>query len=208
MDSASDNMENDKYKTIAEPSEGIYKEKGSRFLAFAYPVYSADEIRDIIAANEKKYHDARHCCYAWKLGLGEDNFRQNDDGEPSGTAGRPIYGQILSHELTNILIVVVRYFGGIKLGTGGLIVAYKTAAADALDNATIVEEYVHDTFDVHFAYDAMNDVMKVIKDASLNVVNQQFDLNCTCRLRVRHSISADIISRLNSISTVEIEMVE
>ncbi len=200
-------MSNDKYLTIAQPSEGIYKEKGSRFLAFAYPVFNLDEIKEIISQAEKKYHDARHCCYAWKLGLADDNFRFNDDGEPSGTAGRPIYGQILSNNLTNILVVVVRYFGGIKLGTSGLIVAYKTATADAIANANIVEQYVQNTFDVHFPYAAMNDVMKVVKDASLEVLNQQFDLSCSCRLRMRQAIAADFQMRMADIDGVEVQFV-
>lgn len=197
----------DQYKTIAAPAEGIYKEKGSRFLAFAYPVYNQDEIKNIIAQNEKKYHDARHCCYAWKLGLSEDNFRQNDDGEPSGTAGRPIYGQILSNELTNILVVVVRYFGGIKLGTGGLIVAYKTATADAISNAQIVEQYVMDTYNIRFSYEAMNEVMKIIKDASLEVLTQQFDLQCLIQIRVRNSYTKDTISKFEGITSVKCEFV-
>ncbi len=192
-------MTTDKYRTIATPAEGIYKEKGSRFLAFAYPVFSVDEIKELIAKTEKKYHDARHCCYAWKLGLGEDNFRQNDDGEPSGTAGRPIYGQILSNNLTNILVIVVRYFGGIKLGTGGLIVAYKTATADALTNATIVERHVQDIYDISFPYDVMNDVMKVLKDASLEVLNQQFDLSCICRVRMNQSQTDGVLKRIADI---------
>jgi len=196
-------MDSDKYLTIAEPSEGIYKEKGSRFLSFAYPVFSADEIKQLIAQVEKKYHDARHCCYAWKLGLGDDNFRQNDDGEPSGTAGRPIYGQILSNNLTNVLVIVVRYFGGIKLGTGGLIVAYKTATADALANAKIVEQYVCDTYEVNFSYDAMNDVMKVLKDSTVEVLSQQFDLNCKCTIRMRQAETDKILKRLYDIKSVE-----
>ena len=200
-------MNEDEYYTIEEPAEGIYKEKGSRFLAFAYPVFSQDEIKDILGQIEKKYHDARHRCYAWKLGMTEDNFRANDDGEPSGTAGRPIYGQILSNNLTNVLVVVVRYFGGIKLGTGGLIVAYKTATADAFANASIVMRKVMDTYDVRFSYAAMNDVMKVMKDANLTMQNQQFDLSCSFRVAMRQGMSESVVERLQSIESVEVEFI-
>ncbi|MCQ2204788.1 MAG: YigZ family protein [Bacteroidales bacterium] len=200
-------MEADQYKTIEAPSEGIYKEKGSRFLAFAFPVYSQEEIKALIEQYEKKYHDARHCCYAWKLGMTDDLYRQNDDGEPSGTAGKPIYGQILSNELTNILVIVVRYFGGIKLGTGGLIVAYKTATADAFSNANIVEQYIMDTYDISFSYDNMNDVMKCVKDSALEVISQSFDLNCSIRFKTRHSKINDVISRLENIDGVSSEFI-
>ena len=194
----------DKYLTIDTPSEGIYKEKGSRFLAFAYPVFQTEEIKELIAQAEKKYHDARHCCYAWKLGQTDDNYRFNDDGEPSGTAGKPIYGQILSNNLTNILIIVVRYFGGIKLGTSGLIVAYKTATADAIANANIVERYVQLTFEVGFPYAAMNDVMKVLKDTAVEVLSQQFDLSCYCKVRMRQSLAPDFQKRMTDIEGVEL----
>lgn len=196
----------DEYYTIESPCEGLYKEKGSRFLAFAYPVQTQDEIKEIVSQMQKKYHDARHCCYAWKLGMGEDNFRAVDDGEPSGTAGRPIYGQILSNSLTNILIVVIRYFGGIKLGTGGLIVAYKTASADAIQNGTVVVKQLEDTIDVLFAYDAMNDVMKAIKDPNITVLNQSFDLQCSCRIRLRHTLLDPIVAKLNNIKGVTLEL--
>src|SRR5574344_2074526 len=154
----------DQYKTLKNQSNGIYKEKGSKFLAFAYPVYNEDEIKQIVNEKKREFYDARHCCYSWHLGLDANNFRANDDGEPSGTAGRPIHGQILSAGLTNILIVVVRYFGGIKLGTSGLINAYKAAAADAIANAEIIDKTVNNFYRISFSYEAMNDVMKVIKD--------------------------------------------
>lgn len=196
----------DEYYTLEAASEGLYKEKGSRFLAFAYPVQTQDEIKEIVSQMQKKYHDARHCCYAWKLGMGEDNFRAVDDGEPSGTAGRPIYGQILSNSLTNVLIVVIRYFGGIKLGTGGLIVAYKTASADAIANGSIIVKQLEDTIDVLFAYDTMNDVMKAIKDPNITVLSQNFDLQCSCRIRLRHTMTEAILAKLNNIKGVTIEM--
>lgn len=175
----------DEYQTIVGPSEGLYKEKGSRFLAFAYPVDTLDEIKEILEQIQKKYYDARHRCYAWKLGLDENNFRKNDDGEPSGTAGQPIYGQILSRGLTNVLVVVVRYFGGIKLGTGGLIVAYKTATADALDGAEVVRKKVEKIVRISFGYDAMNGVMRVVKDSGATVLKQDFNLECVMEVRIR-----------------------
>ena len=143
-------MVDDIYKTLNSPSEGLYKEKGSKFLAFAFPVYDETEIRNLIAEIKKQYYDARHHCYAWQLGLDKSNFRANDDGEPSGTAGKPIYGQILSHQLTNVLIIVVRYFGGIKLGTGGLVAAYKTAAADAIAHSEIIDKTVQSYYQMFF----------------------------------------------------------
>ena len=200
-------MEPDEYYTIESESEGLYKEKGSRFLAFAYPVYSSDDIKSVLARIEKKFHDARHRCYAWKLGLADDNFRQNDDGEPSGTAGRPIYGQILSCGLTNILVVVVRYFGGVKLGTGGLAVAYKTATSDALANAAIIKRHVTNVYDVKFQYRCMNDVMKIVKDASLDVLEQQFDLDCRIRIAVRSSSAANVVDKLGDIDGTECEFI-
>ena len=162
----------DTYKTLKEPSEGIYKEKGSKFLAFAYSVFTEDEIKEHITELKKQYHDARHHCYAWKLGMDSNHYRMNDDGEPSGTAGKPIYGQILSYELTNVLVVVVRYFGGTKLGTSGLIHAYKTATKDAFENAEIVEQTVNDILTLTFEYGAMNDVMRIIKDEEPKVLEQ------------------------------------
>lgn len=195
---------NDEYKTIESPSEGIYKEKGSKFLAFAYPVYSIDEIKEIVAKINKDYYDARHRCYAWKLGLDENNFRANDDGEPSGTAGKPIYGQLLSHELTNILVVVVRYFGGIKLGTSGLIYAYKTATADAIANATIISKTVNDYYTVCFSYEAMNDVMKVIKDDNVDVHGQEFDLQCKLKIVMRKTAIEKTKEKLEKITSVKL----
>lgn len=155
---------NDTFRSISGPSEGIYKEKGSKFLAFAYPVVSEDEVRALLDKIRKEYYDARHHCYAYRLGLRGDVWRYNDDGEPSSTAGRPIYGQILSRELSDVLVVVVRYFGGIKLGVPGLIRAYKSAAADVLDHSEIVEKVASEGFGVTFDYMAMDRVMRVIKE--------------------------------------------
>lgn len=176
---------NDTYKTIAAPSEGLFKDKGSKFISYAFPVCSEEEIREIIQALRKEHHAARHHCYAWRLGHEKLHFRANDDGEPSNSAGKPILGQIQSSDLTNILIVVVRYFGGILLGVGGLINAYRNAAQDALVQAEIVERIVEKRLLVEFGYGVMNDVMKIFKDEKLPQIDPRFDLNCTITTMVR-----------------------
>lgn len=179
----------DTYKTIAAPSEGLYKEKGSKFLAFAYPVQTESKIKEHLEALRKQYYDARHHCYAYVLGPRQDIYRANDDGEPSATAGRPIHGQILSQGLTDVLVVVVRYFGGTKLGTSGLINAYKTATLDALQQAEVVEKIVMQRYRVRFPYEQMNQVMRIVKDLQLQVVDQQADMECELTLAVRLSES-------------------
>ncbi|MFZ4725475.1 MAG: YigZ family protein, partial [Paludibacter sp.] len=168
----------DIYKTILTHSEGIYKEKGSKFLAFAIPVKNVDEVKEIVKEYKKEYYDARHVCYAYMLGSERNEFRSNDDGEPNGTAGRPILGQINSRELTNILVIVVRYFGGILLGTGGLVSAYKEATADALNQAQIIEKNVEENITLNFEYTQLNDVMKVIKESNAQILHQKFDNLC------------------------------
>ena len=175
----------DSYKSIAAPSRGLYKDKGSKFLSFAYPVSSEAQVKDIIASLKKEYFDARHHCYAYRLGLSGDKWRANDDGEPSSTAGRPILGQILSAELSDILIVVVRYFGGILLGTSGLTVAYKSAAADAITNAAVIDKIATETFEIRFDYLQMNDVMKVLKELQIVPLEQSFDERCLIVAPVR-----------------------
>lgn len=170
--------ETDKYKSIEARSEGLFKDNGSRFIAFAYPIESVDEVKPIVDALKKEYHDARHHCYAYRIGLKGDVFRANDDGEPAGSAGRPILGQIDSAGLSDILVVVVRYFGGIKLGIPGLIRAYKTSTADALSQARIIEKTACRHYRVDFDYLAMNSVMKVLKDMDLPVENQEFGERC------------------------------
>ncbi|MDO4462401.1 MAG: YigZ family protein [Bacteroidia bacterium] len=197
-------MATDEFQTIEGLAEGIYKEKGSKFLAFAHPVTNTDEIKTIVDGYKKEYFDARHCCYAWKLGMDENNFRANDDGEPSGTAGKPIYGQILSNELTNILVVVIRYFGGIKLGTSGLIYAYKTATADALANAKVIVKTVDVKIEARFAYESMNDVMRVIKEENPKVLNQDFNLMCSITMTQRQNNADKLIERLSSFAEVNI----
>ncbi|NMB37257.1 MAG: YigZ family protein [Bacteroidales bacterium] len=175
----------DSYLSIAAPSEGLYKEKGSKFMAFAYPVEEEEQAKEIIADLKKEYFDARHHCYAYRIGHTGDQWRMNDDGEPSSTAGRPIFGQLLSNELSDILVVVVRYFGGIKLGVPGLIRAYKSATADAIANAEIVEKIAGEFFTITFDYLQMNDVMKVLKEMNITPISQDFDLTCTMEVRVR-----------------------
>ena len=196
---------NDTYKTIVSTSEGIYKEKGSKFLAFAIPVNSVEEIKEIIKEYRKKYFDARHVCYAYILGHERTDFRANDDGEPSGTAGRPILGQINSRNLTNVMVVVVRYFGGILLGTGGLVTAYKEAAADALDQAEIVEKTVDEQFTIHFDYILLNDVMRIIKEVNPLVLQQIFDNECKIILSIRKQDAALLSSKLEKITGIKIE---
>lgn len=172
------------FKTIKALSEGIYKEKGSKFLSFALPVTSVDEIKNLLDEYKKKYFDARHVCYAYVTGVEKSVFRSSDDGEPSGTAGRPIMGQIHSRDLTNVLVIVVRYFGGVLLGTGGLVTAYKEAAANALNEAEIVEKQVTLMYNLHFPYIQMNNVMKIIKDLDLKIYHQHFELECEIQLEV------------------------
>lgn len=180
------------FKTIREPVTGSYKEKGSKFLAFAYPVRSEAEIREKLEALKKKYFDARHHCFAWMLGPGKQKFRAFDDGEPNHSAGDPILGQIRSNELTNILIVVVRYFGGVKLGVGGLIGAYRAAAADALAHAIIIEEEVSEVFEIRYDYAAMPDIMRLVKANSLTILSQEFleenVMKVLCPLRVKDEV--------------------
>ena len=199
-------MFDDTYKTIAAPSEGIYKEKGSKFLAFAYPVRTQEEIKAHLERLRKEYFDARHHCYAYILGPRKDAFRANDDGEPSGTGGRPIHGQLLSADLTDTLIVVVRYFGGILLGASGLANAYKAAARDAIDHATIVEKTIDCRYRLSFKYEAMNDVMRILKDFDLKPLNQQFDLDCTLEVSVRQSLSVRLYDAVRDLRTIAIEV--
>lgn len=198
-------MFEDTYHTISAPSEGLFKDKGSKFLAFAYPVRSEDEVRQHIERIKKEYFDARHHCYAYILGPRKDAWRANDDGEPSGTAGKPIYGQLLSHDLTDILVVVVRYFGGILLGTSGLINAYRSATRDALDHATVIEKTVDVGYRLHFGYEQMNDVMRILKENGLSFENQVFDMQCRLDIWVRQSLSVKVYDAIAKLRTVTIE---
>ena len=190
----------DSYKTIKSVSEGIYKEKGSKFIAFAYPVFQEEEIKAIIEKTRKAHHNARHHCFAYILGSEGDTWRVNDDGEPSGTGGRPILGQIRSRNLTNILIVVSRYFGGSLLGVSGLTNAYKSAAMSALDNAEIIDHIIQEFYEIEFPYSVMNDVMMVIKEENITQSKQSFDLECRVMLNFRSSAKERILDRLSRIT--------
>jgi uncharacterized YigZ family protein len=192
---------NDEYKTIENTGEGYYTEKRSKFLAFAHHVESVDEAKQIIDAYRRKYYDARHCCYAYQIGIGEDmQVRANDDGEPSSTAGKPILGQILSNDLTDILICVVRYYGGVNLGTGGLIVAYRTAAADAIMHSKTVVRLVKEKVEFHFTYPMMNGVMRVVKDMKAEIIAQDFNIDCTIVLAIRKSEAPQLRHRLEQLN--------
>lgn len=191
----------DEYFTIKDNiSEGFYSEKRSKFLAFAFHVTTEEEIKEIVSEYRKKYYDARHVCWAYMLGAQRTDFRANDDGEPSSTAGKPILGQINKNELTDILIIVVRYYGGVNLGTSGLIVAYRTAAAEAIANAEIIMLYDEEVVTYDFPYVMMNDVMKIIKDMSPRIVNQTYDNTCEIQLSIRKSQAPLLKSRLEKLS--------
>ena len=198
----------DSYRTIAAPSEGTYKEKMSRFLAFAHPVTTRDEARAAVAAYQKKYHDARHVCWAFMLGQQRADFLSSDNGEPSGTAGKPILGQINSFELTDVVIVVVRYFGGIKLGTSGLISAYREAASLALDDAGSKEMHRMTDVTVEVPYISLDGVMRIIKESETEIVEQKFDLLCRLRLRMRADNSSLLIGKMSKTEGVHITVVE
>lgn len=190
-------MIEDSFKTVDEQTgEGYYTEKRSKFLAFAHHVTSVDEAMDIVKSYRKKYYDARHCCYAYVIGSDRTVFRANDDGEPSSTAGKPILGQINSNELTDILICVIRYYGGVNLGTGGLIVAYRTAAADAIAHCKIIDKQVEEEITYSFTYPMMNDVMRIIKEMNPRVVSQKFDNTCEITLVIRKSLSQVLKDKL------------
>ncbi|WP_420186975.1 IMPACT family protein [Bacteroides pyogenes] len=194
----------DTYKTVAGLSEGIYTEKRSKFIAIALPVRNLEEVKQHLDTYQKKYYDARHVCYAYMLGAERKNYRANDNGEPSGTAGKPILGQINSNELTDILIVVVRYFGGIKLGTSGLIVAYKAAAAEAIASATIIEKTIDEEVTVWFEYPFMNDIMRIVKEEEPEILNQSYDMDCCMTLRIRRSMMPKLRARLEKVETARI----
>ena len=189
----------DEFKTIKGTGEGYYSEKRSKFLAFAHHVESVDEVKLLLEGYRKKYYDARHVCYAYMLGPERLEFRANDDGEPSSTAGKPILGQINSNELTDILIVVVRYYGGVNLGTSGLIVAYREAAADAIAHATIETRQVEEIVKYSFAYPQMNDVMRIVKDMNPRIISQTYDNTCEIVLSIRKSEAEQLRNRLNSL---------
>lgn len=194
----------DSYKTLESPSEGIYKEKGSKFIAFAFPVTTDEEIKEALDSIRKKYHDARHHCYAWTLGADRKKFRANDDGEPSNSAGKPILGRLDSFELTQLLIVVIRYFGGVKLGVGGLINAYRSAAEDAILNGKVVNRKMKMYFEVLFQYAQMNDVMQVVKHSNVNQIEHDFGLECKLKLACPEGEFSELKSVFLDIDNVEV----
>ena len=191
----------DAYKTVSkEVCEGFYSEKRSKFLAFVHHVDSVDEAMAIVKEYRKKYYDARHCCYAYVLGSDRADFRANDDGEPSSTAGKPILGQLNRLELTDVLVVVIRYYGGVNLGTGGLIVAYRTATEDALSKAVIEEKFVEERITYRFTYPMINAVMRVVKETGARIVSQTFDNGCEIVLSIRQSLAEGLQARLDKLS--------
>lgn len=194
----------DTFRTIVKTSKAIYTEKRSKFIAYAIPVLSVDDAKAEIEKLRKEYYDARHVCWAYMLGADRKDFRANDDGEPSGTAGKPILGQINSNELTNILIAVVRYFGGIKLGTSGLIVAYREAAAEAIMEADIIEKTVDCQISFSFEYPFMNDVMKIVKDLEPTILNQSYEMNCLMTLEIRKAKFEELKNRLEKVESLKI----
>ena len=197
-------MFEDSYKTIAKPAEGSYSEKRSKFLAYAFPVQSEQEVKQRLVEIQKKHWDARHHCYAYILGAHKDAYRMNDNGEPSGTAGRPIYGQLLSKDLTNTLVIVVRYFGGIKLGVSGLQNAYKVAAREALDAAVIEDRTIQETYRVTFEYVKMNDIMQILKDPEIQVLDRQSDMRCTYTISVRLRDADRVTESLRKVPMTEV----
>ena len=198
-------MFEDSYKTIAKPAEGSYSEKRSKFLAYAFPVQNEQEVKERLAEIQKKHWDARHHCYAYILGAHKDAYRLNDNGEPSGTAGRPIYGQLLSKDVTNTLVIVVRYFGGIKLGVSGLQNAYKVAAREAVDAAVIEERTVQETYRVTFEYVKMNDIMQILKDPEVQVLDRQSYMQCIYTISVRQREADRITGALRKVPMTTVE---
>ncbi len=194
----------DTFKTISTATEGLFKDKGSKFISFAIPIEDVNEIKEVLKEYKKKYFDARHVCYAYMIGHERVTFRANDDGEPSGTAGRTILGQINSYQLTNVLIIVVRYFGGVLLGTGGLVNAYKHAAADALEQADIIEKTVDSTLTINFEYILMNDVMRVIKEMNPTILSQNFENECRMVISIRNQYFNALQTKLTEIIGIKI----
>lgn len=197
----------DAYRTLEKPADGLFRDRNSRFLAFGFPVENLDQVNDILAMARKKYHDAKHHCYAYRLGYKKEIFKMNDDGEPSGTAGKPIYNQILAHDLTNILVIVVRYFGGTLLGTGGLIHAYKTAAGDMLQKASIIQKYIEDCYHLSFPYEKLNAVMKILKDEELVVLKPLYGQHCSLQVLIRQSSSSRVTQKFSLLKEINIQMV-
>ena len=201
-------MFDDTYKMLGSSGEGLYKEKGSKFIAMAFTVMSEEEVKQALAEVRKHYYDARHHCYAYMIGPDKSCYRSSDDGEPSGTAGKPILNQILSKDVTNVCVIVVRYFGGIKLGVSGLINAYKTAARDALDNATIVEKTINEVYSLEFPYTLMNDVMRVMKEAGLEQQNPRFEMDCYLEFSTKKSEADKTTVKFKNIFGVKVTYIK
>jgi uncharacterized YigZ family protein len=200
-------MFEDEYKTIEKRSEGLFKDKGSKFIAHAIPCSTEEEVKTQLELLRKEYYDARHHCYAYILGFDKSAFRMNDDGEPSGTAGKPIHGQLLSHDLTNILVVVIRYFGGTKLGVRGLINAYKFATLDAIQNNEIITKIINEEYKLTFDYVDMNDVMRIMKEENLDQVGQDFQMTCTLNFTVRKQNADRVVQRFKDLRKLEVSYV-
>jgi len=198
-------MIDDTYNIITNSGEGLYKDKGSKFIAHAFPVESESEAKEAIEEIKKKFHDARHHCYAYMIGPDKSCFRSNDDGEPSGTAGKPILNQILSKDITNVCVVVVRYFGGTKLGVSGLINAYKTAAREALDHSNVEERTIDEVYSLEFEYPLMNEVMRVLKEENLQQINPRFELSCYLEIKIRKNEAKKVVEKLNILFGLEIK---
>jgi len=198
----------DKYRSINKISKGVYKDKGSKFIAIASPVANKEEVKEQLENLRKEYHDARHHCYAYNIGVEKEEYRINDDGEPSGSAGRPIHNQLLSYDLTNILVVVVRYFGGTKLGIPGLIKAYKNATIDALENNEIIIAYKMLEMEINYPYECMNDVMKIFKAENIEQLKNTFELDCSIIFKIRLSKSTDIISKFEKIEKLKLKIIQ
>ena len=196
--------QDDTYNMLATPGEGLYKEKGSKFIAETFVVMSEDEAKEAVASVKKNYFDARHHCYAYMIGPDKKTFRSSDDGEPSGTAGKPILNQILSKDVTNVCVVVTRYFGGIKLGTSGLINAYKTASREALDNAQVVEKTINEIYSLEFEYPLMNDVMRIMKEENLDTLNPRFEMDCYMEFSTRKNAASKIAEKFSNLYGVKI----
>jgi len=195
----------DTYKTLETTGQGLYKEKGSRFISFAIPVKEESDVKRELDILRQKFHDARHHCYAYMIGFDKSASRANDDGEPSGTAGRPILGQINASDLTNLLVVVIRYFGGIKLGVSGLILAYRTAAKDAIDQATLVTRIIYDVYEIEFSYVAMNDVMRIIKEESCTILSTEFELQNKLTIMARQKVSNLVYGKLQKVNSLTVK---
>lgn len=198
----------DSYRTFEKPSEGFFRDRNSRFLAFAYSVNSVDQVNEIFSLLKKKYHDARHHCYAYRINPEKEQYRLNDDGEPSGTAGKPIYNQLVANDLFNAVIVVVRYFGGTLLGTGGLINAYRSASTDAIIKGSIVTRYIENNYALKFPYSNLNAVMKILKEENLNVSNAHYEIECSINTSIRKGASQRILERLSVLGDIHIDLLQ